>query len=93
MNKLNNRPRKPGRPARFLFIKTARGRDFYLDRKHGAFYSVPEFGICTERSKREGYVMAAHDPKAFDHYVHVASLARAAHRLGFLKATTYYAVA
>lgn len=83
--------RKPGRPARFLFIKTMKGRDFYLDKRFGRFHSVPAHGICTERSKCEGTVFAAgqaHSPS-----YSLNALARAAHKLGFLKATTNYAVA
>lgn len=92
MNKLlNNRPRKIGRPARFLFIKTMKGRDFYLDKRFGRFLSVPAHGICTERSKCEGAVIAAGQARGPSYSLN--ALARAAHRLGFLTAKTYYAVA
>lgn len=91
MNNVTPAKRKPGRPARFLFIKTVKGRDFYLDRKYSTFRSVPAHGICTERSKREGYVKIEHSHTS--QQATARSLARAAHRLGFLTATTYYTIA
>jgi hypothetical protein len=52
---------------------------------------VPAHGICTERSRREGYVQAEHSRE--EQYATALSLARAAHRLGFLTATTFYQLA
>jgi len=86
--------KKLGRPARYVFLKSARGRDYYIDRQRGNFHSVPTFGKCTNRSRFEGFLSSANPinsttPDA-DAKSHIGRLVRVAVKLGIVKVRVFY---